>query len=185
VTVTELTVGGYAAAGGKISLTLKNHLSGKQMEAEAHLVGPGFALPYTHHNVGKKENPILTNEKIGFRQFENTLVVVDKLKLVYGVGYGRLALWFPLLGADSIVLESGWDYGLKTSGYVIDGLLHLVGNNPDDYIEKTRYPIVQERNQVHGGIILIFPTGHHELPKSESDRLGQYLEMWYHLLTET
>jgi hypothetical protein len=44
VTVRKLTAVGYGAVVGSISLVLKNALSGKQMEAEAKLVGPGFAL---------------------------------------------------------------------------------------------------------------------------------------------
>ena len=97
--------------------------------------------PRTQYNVGKRENPILTNKEIGFSQFENTLLVVDKLNAVYGLGYNRLSLWFPLLGGQ-ITLKSGLGFGLKASGYVIDGILHLVGYNPGDYIEsKTRYSL--------------------------------------------
>jgi hypothetical protein len=64
----------------------------------------------------------------------------------------------------------------------------MVGYNLGDYIEsKTRYSLLFRKgiNNQRGGIILTFPTGEHKLPKSESDRLNGYLEMWYHLLTDT
>ena len=200
VSIKEIHVAALAVVRGEVTLIFRNGLSGKKMLAKATITGGGLNSTLISGKKGVQwkavgadlatmfltkypETSFYVNREIGFGEFENVLVRLEKVE--GKLGYGATVIYMTMLGFGegteniSLFRKTGW--GLpKLEGWVASGRLHLQGTEPGDYWEEDQVQQTMAYNQrrQEEELILTFATGSAVLLPADRIRLTEYMDTW-------
>lgn len=177
-----------------LELQVKNSLSKKTALYRATLFGGGDPMPLSDtpdKNVGRSDAPIVTDEPIGFDDFNNKWIRLSRMDLQVAVGVARYYCSIPELGKGAYNYM-GQEFGVGLpGGFVSTGPLQMAGKNPGDWFDSD---LVMEESyvvEVDGGrkaeaILLTFPTGSAnlaDLSATDKKKLDKVFDIWERRLT--
>lgn len=186
VDLTGMSVG---AGGFILNLTLRNSLSGKTALYKGKLFSGGISTPSrTKPKPGTEESSFYTDREMGFDDFDDEVVRIEKAGATLGIKASVGYLTFPFLGpgARLIPFERKIGIGIKPSlqGIVAGGWVHLWGPNPGDWYEVdggTGSVPYTAGHQSGDSLLLTFPTGKAsagDLTASDRSSLTTFVKRW-------
>lgn len=171
---------------GGIELVIRNPISNKEMSGVAKLWGGGMAMPFSETGFSSSGFDFSTDNKIGFSDFNGTLVRVETANIKLGVGKTKMYLVFTSLNSGAINILSKWGVGLP-GGYVASGQLQMVGTDPGDSMEipgtdKITVPETTVSTWTEG-LIVNFDTASAEVSESRKTNISEFAATWCRRLT--
>jgi hypothetical protein len=184
VTIKQVGVHGIVIPGpawGGIEIVIKNPKTNKERTYTAILKGGGDPMfgDTPDKDVGRKEVTFHTEHEVGFDDFEGEPIRVERMDLQLLFGASRWYLSIPNLGTDKIYMGQEWGFGFL-GGFVTFGTLRGKGTNPGDTYkdpDRVEKQTREVKERAAEGLVLTFPTGSADLPKSELDRLESFVEV--------
>ncbi len=203
VTVTRYYVDAVAVAMGYARIRLRNSLSGKTMDGEVYLYGGGLSTAVltdpkraisavvlnrlkaaARDAIGRSEISFYTDREMSFRDFDGKFVTFERAKAQIFLGAQLLYLTFRNLGdgAALIPIQHAFAWGIRPGleGYVVSGLLHMIGDYPGDTIEYSRTATVPtEIDRTSGDSMTIeFATGQSVVTALERHKMEKFVHTW-------
>lgn len=168
---------GYILGGG-VSTTAKNPINLSQSDIIKQVMKGGVG----------EEVELMTDEVMGFDDFDGTMVRVEKAKAALGIKASLQFLSFFGLGSGAEMLEFQHSIGLGLSksveAFVASGAMHMEGASPGDWWETdggTDAIPYTTNTSAFDGIIVTYPTGKanfSNVSAEERNRLHDFVTRW-------